>query len=618
MLQSLHKYINGWLAGVLGFLVCAGFILMGLQYYINTASVKHSVLMKINGTPITENAVMQSYQHMAKHFQSNGGHLTLPVQKQLKAFALNQLIQQTALHTSLHSDGFAVMPAMITQAILHMQAFQVNGTFSPERYQQLLYRNGLSQRQFRQQFSQAIIAQQLQRALNKSAFVLPSEIQAAYKLSDQLRSFEYVLIKPRLADDYIINATALHNYYKNHLSDYHIPAAVKLSYLLLTPALVSKSVHIKAAQVQAYYNANKVNYRLPSRWQVNELLVSAPKGATHATFSAAKKQVKKIVSQLENGKPFKDFAIKQRTITQGEVSAVYQKILMAMTPGQISIPFQTKAGFHIIQLKRKVQGKSKPFAKMAPMIKRQLRMQKVSALLQNKVNILSNLTYTHPGTLLPAAKALGLTVTQSSWLAKTGRHHGVLSNIAVIDAAFSDDVLQQKNNSNVINLPKNNVLVLRVDHYRPAGVKSFSAVKTDVMKKLATLDAKKAAKLLAKQLLLQVRQGGQLTTLAKKDGLKFNTLKAVTRYSPQVSKTLLSLAFSAHKSGKFATLMQQMPTGAYAVVQLQKVRAPIGPVSAIHHAALTQALLHYHSQSYYQAFLKSVLLHASIKKYHKK
>ncbi|MFU8797459.1 MAG: SurA N-terminal domain-containing protein, partial [Gammaproteobacteria bacterium] len=59
---------------------------------------------------------------------------------------------------------------------------------------------------------------------------------------------------------------------------------------------------------------------------------------------------------------------------------------------------------------------------------------------------LAELTYTHPDSLAPAAKALGLSVQKTEWFSRDSK----TPSKKIIAAAFSPDVLEQKNNSPVI------------------------------------------------------------------------------------------------------------------------------------------------------------------------
>lgn len=73
--------------------------------------------------------------------------------------------------------GFNISPAEINQIITVLPAFQENGKFSPQRFQQFLYENSLTSAQFVAQLLQVFLIQQVEKGITGSAFVLPNEIK---------------------------------------------------------------------------------------------------------------------------------------------------------------------------------------------------------------------------------------------------------------------------------------------------------------------------------------------------------------------------------------------------------------------------------------------------------
>jgi len=99
-------------------------------------------------------------------------------------------------------------------------------------------------------------------------------------------------------------------------------------------------------------------------------------------------------------------------------------------------------------------------------------------------NQLANLTFENPQSLDPAASQLGLVIQHTDWISGDwARQHNlknlpsILNNPAVLQAALSNDVLHNGQNSDPINLSPDTVMVLRIGAYEPSAVQPFAQVK---------------------------------------------------------------------------------------------------------------------------------------------
>ena len=84
---------------------------------------------------------------------------------------------------------------------------------------------------------------------------------------------------------------------------------------------------------------------------------------------------------------------------------------------------------------------------------------------------LAESAYENSGSPTPAAEALGLQVQTTDWLTRNGPFSGVLDSPKVLAAAFSDDVLVEGHNSELIEVGPQQTVVVRVADHEPAGVK---------------------------------------------------------------------------------------------------------------------------------------------------
>lgn len=110
------------------------------------------------------------------------------------------------------------------------------------------------------------------------------------------------------------------------------------------------------------------------------------------------------------------------------------------------------------------------FEKVRAKVKQAWMQQQLQQRLSDAMELLSELTYTHPDTLQIAAEKLGLTIKKTESFTREGGKTALTQAPKVIQAAFSQDVIEQANNSAPIELPDGSAIVLRVDEHTPESV----------------------------------------------------------------------------------------------------------------------------------------------------
>ena len=171
---------------------------------------------------------------------------------------------------------------------------------------------------------------------------------------------------------------------------------------------------------------------------------------------------------------------------------------------------------------------------------------------------MANQTFENPNSLTFAAKQLGLKVHHTGWVTKAGTKAGITSHAAILKAAFSDEVLHQGNNSDVINLDKSHAVVVRVTQYEPAKLKPLAQVKQQIIAQLTAKQAQQLANKQAQNLLTQLQSGTAIDHVAHKVGHRVHTEKQVKRDSKDLSPGILQQVFAlpAPVAGKASCGMQ--------------------------------------------------------------
>lgn len=174
---------------------------------------------------------------------------------------------------------------------------------------------------------------------------------------------------------------------------------------------------------------------------------------------------------------------------------------------------------------------------------------------------LTELAYTNSDSLKPIVDAMKLSTKTTEVITRAGLKEGVESNAKVLQAAFSDEVLNQGNNSQPIEIEKGALVVLRVKEHFPSKVRPLDEVRDKITAILKHQEA-----------IIQANQNGkeilQSLQVGQDKKLDWHALKNASREQLGVDKEITRLAFRI-KEKAFDGL--QLSNGDFAVVNLLNI-----------------------------------------------
>lgn len=591
MLQSIRDRSQGWLAGVIVFLVIATFALWGIHSYLTSNGGQPDVVASVNGKKITQAMLNTAYERLRQQQQMQLGADFVIDQKaemQLKKQALSQLIMAQVLVQAAIKEGYRITMGEVEGALLAIPAFQVNGRFSRERFNEVLNGTLYNERSFLDDLQTSMLINQVRGGFIASAFALPPEVETAIKLINQKRDIGYVVIPAaRFSKSVAVNENDALAYYNQHHDLFTTPEQVSVDYIELSVSQLANNQHFTDDQLMQYYQNNLSNYTTPQRWRIAHILVQVLPNAGSQQESAAKAKAGDIEKQLKSGVSFAKLAKKYSDdkltankggqldwFSSGMIDPSIEKTVANLQQvGAISAPVRTKYGYDIIKIVDVEKPQVKPFAEVRAQVTKALAQQQAEQAFADESDKLSNLTYSNPGSLNVAAKTLNLQVKTSDLFDKTGGKDEVTANPKVIAAAFNSDVLQG-NNSDVIELNPDTLVVLRVKQHVPANLKAFNDVHAQVMQILKDKAAQQKAQTVGQQLLQQLQQGKSGQQLAQQNGFKWQEIKDIGRYYTKAPAAVVSYAFGMPRPDGQHIISAagfQLPNKDYALVKVNAI-----------------------------------------------
>jgi peptidyl-prolyl cis-trans isomerase C len=152
----------------------------------------------------------------------------------------------------------------------------------------------------------------------------------------------------------------------------------------LLRALIAQEVQIPEAEEEScrrYYQKNLRRFRSADIYEAAHILIAARRDRPKA-FAAARERTMLLLSQIKDEPSmFAELASTHSDcpsaasggrlgqLTAGDSTPEFERALLALQPGQMSpAPLETRYGFHIIRLDRKIPGRDLPFEAVREMI----------------------------------------------------------------------------------------------------------------------------------------------------------------------------------------------------------------------------------------------------------
>ena len=578
MLQSMRERTQGIIAGVIVALICLTFALWGIQNYLH-GSEATDVIAKVNGVKITQMEFKNAYERARQQMVAQSGKqfaLDQDAQQQFKKEVLQKIIQDQVLLQEAKNLGFAVGDQQLQITITQLPIFQVSGKFSYERYQQLLNNMLYSEDGFFKEMRNVLLLAQLSSGIQSSAFVLPGEVETALQLQQQKRAIGYFLLpSDHFFSQIKLTVGDIQDYYQKNHAEFMTPESVSIEYLQLsTDQLTNKLDAAPVDQLQQFYKDNIASYSQPMRWQLARILLKQAVNVSAKDIAANKSKLEQFAKKAQTDGDFSKLAPAQFTsmsVTHSEIPADLVQEVEKLKPGQISPPFQSKDGYNLVKVIGVIPAKSLPFVQVREKVQKAFVQQKMMQLFSAQNDKLADLTYTNSDSLEPAAKELGLAVQKTELFARSGGKSGLTADQKIVKAAFSDAVLNQGYNSNVIEISPGNVIVLRLKQHELSKARSLEEVRSLIEQRLKDIKARKMAEDLGIDLVKALQNKAVPAELAKRYNLVWQAAPVLDRQDAKLPPELVRAAFSLSKPS--AATVVALSKGGIAVVFLDKILA---------------------------------------------
>ena len=581
MLQAINDRIKGWLGAIVIGFISLPFALWGIQSYIGGAEIPFAA--KVGDIEISTAELDYSLARKKQELRERFGNQLPFEDSMIKGQVLDQVINRKILESYTLDSGYRVSDVQLSSNIKSL--FSQGGSFDRAIFESIIRQRGQTIPQFEDEVRNEIRVQQFSNGVRATALVSNAELEQLAKLEAQQR--EISLLTYNVTDQVAavsVSDDDVQAAYSARIEQYMTDEQVAVSYIELTGAQISKEIKLDEQKIKQAYDEYVAQVSQRDQRKASHILV-----ALDPDRDTALATIEKVQQALTAGESFAALAKQYSTDTgsaeaggdldwveRGQMVKPFEDALFALeNTGDVSDVVESQFGLHLIKLDDIRQEKPDSLEAKRGQIETDLKRDIISGMFYDQSEMLATSSYENPDNLDHTAEATGLPIHKTELMTRNAGN-AIAAQAKVREAAFSQAVLSQGINSDVIELAPDHVVVLRVSEHIPAQKIPLEQVRDEIYKRLQLEKAHDVTMQLAREAKTKILAGTPANDLVTQ-GVTLAKPVSVTRAdSEKVNRAALQLAFDMAKpeAGKVNAVETTLGGAEVAVVILHKVITP--------------------------------------------
>jgi len=585
MLLRIHDLAKGWIAYVIFAFLILTFALWGIQSYLGGGGDRE--VAEVNGSVITQAEFQQAMQAERDSLrQMFGGQLPegIVTEDLIQQRALDAVVARTLIRQTLEEYGFRVSDKEVLDYITAQPFFSENGAFSRQRYENILKQQRITKGSYEESVREQLRMDQLRQGVAETAFVTPAEKDDLVRLKGQTRELQYAVISlDEFRAQFQPSEEEITAFYEANAEAFMSPERVKIDYVILDENRLREDVVVTDEALEMFYQSNLDRFISPETRRAAHILVAVGEGEDPAE---AKTRAEALVERIRAGEAFASVAREASDDTlsasnggdigylaRGDMEPQFEDVLFVLQEGQVSSPVRTSLGWQIITVTDIKPAQQKSLDEVRDQIEREYRVREAEERFFVLTEKLKTASFEQGDSLKPAAAALGVELQTSDWFT-VDSGAGLAANPLVRQVAFSDRVLGDRRNSDLIDLDDMRIAVLRIAEHDPSEVRALDAVRDTVRQMLVEEGARDRVRELGEAAVARLADGQALSGVAGDIGATITEAGYVQRTSGGTAPAILGKAFTLPRpaAGERSVGGVQLANGDYALVVVSGIR----------------------------------------------
>ena len=581
MLQSMREGVKSpWVLVVIGLIVLS-FVLTGAESL--TFGGAQSGAAKVNDREISFNELQFAIEQQRRQLSEIYGDQLDPSMLDddlLRPGVLNNLVDRALLEDYALSLGITASPEAVRRSITSNPTFEVDGSFSVDYYRDVLRSNGLTADLYRAEQGSNDQLVKLESVIADADFITPAEAKAAIDVVVERRDVRFLVVpESTLSSESQVTDQAVSEYYEVNAELFAQPERLSVEFIELNPSQFA--LPVDEAELEAQLADALADYETKAQSEVAHILLIQEDDETDEVYAG---RIKAVADRLVADEDFAAIAADASDdigssfvggdlgFTDGSVFPdAMEQAIADLDIGGVSSAVTTDAGTHFILVKSRSAAEQVPDDLLRAEITESLQTAQTQRDLLIAVDQLRDLVFMTSG-LASAAEQLGVSVSISQPFSRD-EGLGLFNESSLRSTAFSDDVLVDGNNSDVIELSGSRFVALAVKERLPEGTRPLTEVRDGIAEQLGLEAQDRAMRTLVDEVNASLKNGETLESVSTAKGYEWRVELAATRQNVNLPSSVLQSAFSKRSADTETVSAVRLDDQSYALVQLARTQA---------------------------------------------
>lgn len=559
MLRSIRNNSKGLGAKIIIAGIAIVFTLTGLS----TCESKQSFL-EVNGEAFEQDQLLLEIQLVRNQMLSRMGDnpdFSQLTEEKLAPIAIDSLTRRSLISQAMTEMSMDVPELMVEKLITSTPNFQVDGRFSIDLLNAFLANQRITLPLLKARIVNDLKERQLGSGIALSNFSIPFASDILVDIFNESRDVNWLKLPVVDASNgIVVSDEDVLSYYESNQSDYLSEQQVVLEYIELRREDLYEPVSDE--QVASEYALQSEQFETSDSRSVAHILLEVN---DEQTKEQALEKLAALTLRLNAGEKFSELA---KTYSQDDGSAeeggslgytqqdgtypeAFENAIFSLELNAVSEPVETDAGLHLITVNDIEIIEMPSLDESRAQIIEQIQIRAAQARYVGMLEQAADLAF-NAADLNEPAQMLDLEVKTSGAINRNGPVDSssiLLSDERILTAAFSDDVLIDEANSDLVELSPDHSVILRVKELfepRQLEVAEVSAQISEIL-----LREKASAKLLSLEQAIKddIAGGSSLNEAAERVGYRASQ-STLSRSTTDVTFELLKAVFEAPRISK--------------------------------------------------------------------
>lgn len=627
MLQKMRDGAQGLGAKIIVGIICFVLVVFGFGAF-NFLAENEPRAASVNDDEITVRELEIETQRQKRNLQSRMGDEVSPelidnlVSQQT---VLDSLINRTLLRQTAEDLALVGLAESFRKELIDNPNFQVDGVFNQSIYRSTLQNLGYSPQSFQSAMETDAQLSQLVEVYQDTAFTTGRELRDAASMLNQTRDVAYMIIDTAMFEDRVgVSETEIADFYEMHTDQFVTEESFDLAYVEFSDHDRRNEIDISVEDVRSAYESAKAASESNDRRRASHILLEVNE---NRSLVVALEEMSNIRSRVIGGEDFSTLA-KELSEDPGSGSAGgdlgvagrgafvsdFEDVLWSLATGDVSLPFQTEFGVHLVKLVEIEAVEFPSFDDEQSAMRETLLTERAGRLFEERLAAVDKLAFEETDSLQPIADTHALEIKTVEGLTRS-EGAGVFASTKVRQRVLEIDVIDNGFNSRPILIEDTHAVVVRLVDRTASKQRSLNEVREQIIAQLKQDKVDEQVLTMVRDTVVRLENEESASDVAARVGATWVRSDDATRAVDNVPTPILQQAFELAVPGERSRSVgeTQLEDGKRAIVLVTNANlGDFGATTEFERLQLTDQLTDFFGQRDFEGLIQTLRSDASI------